>query len=191
MIDKIIQHYQDETFLKADGFDEAIIGVDETKMRLIYSVSKCIQILMKDMSQEDALEHFNFNVSGGCVGEKTPIWCEDSMLIEQVDSKELSYICLEPSANPICPDRIGVNKCDFDYRCKHKGINKNIPHVEPIRNYFDDLEKWENSFYCNECGCDEVKDFAYDRTVANGEVWHCKRCKTETVQGNKPNEDNY
>ena len=78
MIDKIIEQYQDETFLKADGFDEAIIGVDETTMRLIYSVSKCIEILMRDMSEEDAMEHFSFNVSGSYVGEKTPIWCWDN-----------------------------------------------------------------------------------------------------------------
>lgn len=60
-----------------------------------------------------------------------------------------------------------------------------------INKYFEDLDKWENSFYCNECGCDKITDFAYDRTVANGQVWHCKRCKTETVVGDKPDEDNY
>ena len=78
IIDKIIEQYADETFLKADGFDEAIIGVDETTMRLIYSVSKCIEILMRDMTEEDAMEHFSFNVSGSYVGEKTPIWCSDN-----------------------------------------------------------------------------------------------------------------
>jgi hypothetical protein len=78
MIDKIIEQYEDETFLKADGFDEAIIGVDETTMRLIYSVKRCIEILMRDMSEEDAMEYFSFNVSGGYVGEKTPIWCSDN-----------------------------------------------------------------------------------------------------------------
>lgn len=60
-----------------------------------------------------------------------------------------------------------------------------------IDKYFDDLEKWENGFYCNECGCDKMTDFVYDRTVANGEVWHCKNCKTDTIAGNKPNEDRY
>lgn len=73
MLDQIIEEYVDETFLKADGFDEAVIGVDEKEMRLIYSVSKCIQILCREMSELDALEYFSFNVSGGYVGEKTPI----------------------------------------------------------------------------------------------------------------------
>jgi hypothetical protein len=60
-----------------------------------------------------------------------------------------------------------------------------------VGGYFDDLEKWMNSFYCNECGCDKITDFAYDRTVSNGQVWHCKHCETEIVVGNKPNEDKY
>jgi hypothetical protein len=47
-------------------------------MRLIYSVSKCIEILSQDMSEEDALEHFYYNVSGSYVGDKTPIWCIDN-----------------------------------------------------------------------------------------------------------------
>jgi hypothetical protein len=78
MIDKITEYYQDESFLKADGFDEAIIGVDENEMRLVYSVSKCIEILCKEMTQEDAIEHFYYNVSGSYVGDKTPIWCYDN-----------------------------------------------------------------------------------------------------------------
>jgi hypothetical protein len=78
MIDKITEYYQDESFLRADGFDEAIIGVDENEMRLVYSVSKCIEILCKEMTQEDAIEHFYYNVSGSYVGDKTPIWCYDN-----------------------------------------------------------------------------------------------------------------
>jgi hypothetical protein len=78
MIEEILENYPEEEFLLADGFDNAIIGVDETSMRLIYSVSKCIEILiMEDMTEEDALEHFSFNISGSYVGEQTPIWCFD------------------------------------------------------------------------------------------------------------------
>lgn len=77
MIDTIIDRYPDESFLKADGFDEAIIGVDIKSMRLIYSVSKCIGILTKDMDELEAIEYFEYNVSGAYMGEKTPIWCDD------------------------------------------------------------------------------------------------------------------
>lgn len=78
MIEKITAQYPDESFLTADGFDEAIIGVQEIDMRLIYSVSKCIEILTEQMSEEEAMEYFEFNVSGSYVGKQTPIWCYDN-----------------------------------------------------------------------------------------------------------------
>ncbi len=67
MIDSIIENYYEEEFLKADGFDTAIIGVEENSMRLIYSVSKCLDILQEDMSEIDSLEYFTYNVSGSYV----------------------------------------------------------------------------------------------------------------------------
>lgn len=81
MIEEIIEQYYEEEFLRADGFDEAIIGVDENEMRLIYSVSKCLDILQKEMNLEDAMEHFSYNVSGSYVGDKTPIWCWDNFAL--------------------------------------------------------------------------------------------------------------
>ena len=79
MLDKIIEWFPEEDILKADGFDEAIIGIDTNEMRLIYSVSKCIQILCRDMNEEEAVEFFDFNISGSYVGDKTPIWCVDDL----------------------------------------------------------------------------------------------------------------
>lgn len=82
LIDQLVEKYEDDDLLKADGFDDAIIGVDERTMRLIYSVSKCIEILMKeDMDEDEALDYFYYNVSGSWVGEQTPIWCEDRLWI--------------------------------------------------------------------------------------------------------------
>ena len=67
-----------EEILKADGFDRAVIGIDSGNMRLIYSVRSCIEILVLDgMTMIDAIEHFDYNVRGSYVGEKTPIWCDD------------------------------------------------------------------------------------------------------------------
>jgi hypothetical protein len=78
LLERIIETYPDEQFLKADGLDDAIIGVDEKSMVLIYSVSKCIDILAEKIgSVEEAIEYFSFNVSGAYMGEKTPIWCQD------------------------------------------------------------------------------------------------------------------
>jgi len=80
MLQSIIECYPDEDFLKADGFDEAIIGLEQNDMRLIYSVKKCLDILMKDMTDIEASEYFEFNMAGAFVGDKTPIWCYDDFL---------------------------------------------------------------------------------------------------------------
>jgi hypothetical protein len=79
MLSNIIEFYPEENFLIADGFDAAVIGVDVKTMRVIYSVSECLNILMNEhnMTDEEALEYFEFNVEGAYVGEKTPIWCYD------------------------------------------------------------------------------------------------------------------
>tara|TARA_Y100000589_G_scaffold91718_1_gene86361 strand:- start:6888 stop:7148 length:261 start_codon:yes stop_codon:yes gene_type:complete len=83
LLDGIVNYYVDEEILTADGFDNAVIGIDDKTMRVIYSVTKCIEILMTEMGMgmEEAVEFFEFNVKGSELGEKTPIWCED-MLIE-------------------------------------------------------------------------------------------------------------
>jgi hypothetical protein len=65
------------------------------------------------------------------------------------------------------------------------------PEPAPEPDYFKDLEKWEESFWCNECGEDKMNGFYYDRTVANGEVWICRNCKNQTMVNEQPNEDNY
>jgi glucose dehydrogenase len=78
MLEEILENHPDETFLKADGFDEAIIGLDETSGRLIYSVTKCIECLMEQgMTDEEASEYFYYNVSGAYMGEQTPIFCTE------------------------------------------------------------------------------------------------------------------
>jgi hypothetical protein len=77
-IELILQEYPEEDFLLAQGFDNAILGVDPHSMRIIYSVSRCIEILMEEgLDEDEALDHFSYNVMEGYVGEKTPIWCRD------------------------------------------------------------------------------------------------------------------
>ena len=69
----------EENTIFYDGFDEAIIGLETETNRVIYSVKKCIEILCEDMSEDDAREHFDYNVLGGYVGEQTPIFCNDEL----------------------------------------------------------------------------------------------------------------
>ena len=65
--------------LKADGLDEAIIGTDYRTDRVIYSIRKCIRILMRrdNMTYEEALEYLEFNTLCAFFGEGTPIFLND------------------------------------------------------------------------------------------------------------------
>lgn len=65
--------------LKADGFDDAIIGtgaIANSNEILVYDSNKCIKILMQrdGMSYDDACEFFDFNVRSAYVGEGTPMF---------------------------------------------------------------------------------------------------------------------
>jgi hypothetical protein len=62
MLEKILEWFPEDSFLRADGFDNAVIGIDDSTMRLIYSVNKCIDILVEDgMTEEDAIDYFHYN----------------------------------------------------------------------------------------------------------------------------------
>jgi len=69
---------EDGECLTADGFDDAVIGiVYGAQPKAVYSVRKIVDILMEDMSYEDAVEHFEYNIAGSYVGEKTPLYVYD------------------------------------------------------------------------------------------------------------------
>ena len=78
MIEKLQTQYPDTEFLKADGLDEAIIGIDSRTKKVIYSKEKILEILMErdNMDRSEALEYFSFNIEGAYVGDKTPIYLE-------------------------------------------------------------------------------------------------------------------
>jgi hypothetical protein len=79
ILETILENNPDESFLKADGFDEAVIGLEEKSGRLIYSTAICLEILVKDdgMTMEEAIEYFYYNIEGAYMGEQTPIFCND------------------------------------------------------------------------------------------------------------------
>jgi hypothetical protein len=77
ILNSILSVYEEEEILKADGLDNAIIGIDQNTTRLIYSYTKLIQILMEDMTREDAIDYFQYNIQLAWVGDKTPIYCMD------------------------------------------------------------------------------------------------------------------
>jgi hypothetical protein len=77
-LENILEIYPDEQFLKVDDFDEAVIGMEVVKMRLVYDISKMRQLLVDrdGMTFDEAMEYLDFNVVGAYVGELTPIFVE-------------------------------------------------------------------------------------------------------------------
>lgn len=69
---------EDENVLLADGFEGAFIGIGRQfgKPIAIYDRTKCIEILMEEMTYEEAEEYFQYNTEGAWVGDQTPIFLE-------------------------------------------------------------------------------------------------------------------
>lgn len=71
----------DEEILLLDGFDEAFLGLGRRvgcRVVAVYDRDRCLELLVQrdGMSEEEAIEHFDFNVSGAWVGEQTPLFLE-------------------------------------------------------------------------------------------------------------------
>lgn len=75
--------------LKADGFDDAIIGVAVRCSQpdlVAYSWERCVEILVaKGCSYEEAAEYMDFNVTGAWVGPETPVFVHAATLEEIVE----------------------------------------------------------------------------------------------------------
>ena len=73
--EELSEEYGDLLF--ADGFDDAILGVAERigmEVVVAYSTPKIIEILSRDMTEDEAVEYFEFNILGAYMGERTPIY---------------------------------------------------------------------------------------------------------------------
>ncbi len=68
----------DEPLVFADGYDAAIIGVcwRESQPCIVYDLDRIVAILVKrdGMSQDGALEFFEFNIADAWLGEGTLIF---------------------------------------------------------------------------------------------------------------------
>ncbi len=64
--------------LTADGFDDALVGIGRRCSQpalAVYDYEKCVAVLVgQGMTEEDAVEHMEFNVVGSWVGENTPLF---------------------------------------------------------------------------------------------------------------------
>ena len=64
--------------LTLDGFDEAVIGVVERAglLAVCYDRNKILEILMRDMNLDEAMEYYEFNILGAYMGEHTPVYLD-------------------------------------------------------------------------------------------------------------------
>ncbi len=68
--------------LKADGFDDCILGIAEVWdgnkrfHRIVYDALKMVEVLMDrdGMSHTEAIEYFEFNIDSAYHGQETPIY---------------------------------------------------------------------------------------------------------------------
>ena len=77
LVDDFADNMGDSEMLVADGFDAAIVGITESgEPTVVYDWETCVDILRirDEMSEEDAIEHMSFNVTGAYVGSRTPIF---------------------------------------------------------------------------------------------------------------------
>ena len=76
--EELVDKSGNEEMLFADGYDDAIIGYTDGGVA-VYSIESIIMIMVtkEEMTHEDALDHFYYNVSGAYVGEYTPIFVHD------------------------------------------------------------------------------------------------------------------
>ena len=58
-------------------FEPAIIGQSDADLRVVYSVEKIVDILSEDMTREEAVEFYEFNILGAYMGEMTPIYVSE------------------------------------------------------------------------------------------------------------------
>ncbi len=80
MRESILEAYPEDEFLFALGLDDAIIGVEQFSMKIVYSESECIRIYQEQgMSFEEAVDFFEFNVKSAYMGDMTPIFVDDTM----------------------------------------------------------------------------------------------------------------
>lgn len=78
--EQICEHLEgDVELLYPTGFENAVIGVDSRTGNLILSVRKIIDQLVQEdeIDEDEALEHYEYNMSGAYVGENGPIYCYD------------------------------------------------------------------------------------------------------------------
>lgn len=76
-LEKLHEMYPELELFKADGFDDAIIGIEPLSGKVIYDIDLMVSVLMGEgLTSEEAIEYLDFNVLNAYVGEMTPIYIQ-------------------------------------------------------------------------------------------------------------------
>ena len=96
IIKEIIKEQNAEVMFLEEKFDKALIGTARTyggKFIAAYSSEECIKILIDEgMSELEAFEHFDGNLSVQCPNENTPVFISDFRTITEVIVNEADAI---------------------------------------------------------------------------------------------------
>jgi hypothetical protein len=75
-----VDEYTEETGISllriAGGYDDCIVGVDESHGRLVYDATQIVaRIAARDqISEDEALEYFQYNIASAYLGTHTPVY---------------------------------------------------------------------------------------------------------------------
>tara|TARA_R100001463_G_scaffold74591_2_gene128617 strand:+ start:953 stop:1243 length:291 start_codon:yes stop_codon:yes gene_type:complete len=78
----LLQMLVDWKCIVAPEFEDALLGISHCSTpKAVYDIDTIIAILIErdGMTQEDAIEHFDYNIAGSYVGKSTPVfvWYKD------------------------------------------------------------------------------------------------------------------
>jgi len=80
---------KNEEALMADGFEDAFIGIAQHFNRFCacYDYEKCIKVLIDrdGMTDDEAVEYFEYNVTGAWVGKFTPMFLSSDLDLEEIE----------------------------------------------------------------------------------------------------------
>lgn len=61
---EILYNYPDQPFVMLEGLDDAVIGVDQSLERLVYSIGDIIELYVEQgMTQEEAIDYFEYTAA--------------------------------------------------------------------------------------------------------------------------------
>ena len=79
-IDQLADEAGYEGVLIPHGLEGAFVGFTcqqpTREVCAVFDYNKCIKILVKEMTEEEAIEHFDYNVAGAFHGVQTPIFIQ-------------------------------------------------------------------------------------------------------------------